>query len=136
MTYPLIRDLAADGIPVAVTCRVLNIVRQPYWRWLECPVPESELLEVYRANPLFDAHHEDPEFGYRLLADEAAHEHGKTMADRPAWRISREADRDKEPLNDLLQSVTATSCSTWLRGRGGRRPRSARSGGPTIPSVT
>ncbi|RDI23298.1 hypothetical protein DEU38_112162, partial [Rhodococcus sp. AG1013] len=31
---PLVRELAADGIPVAVTCRVLGIARQPYYRWL------------------------------------------------------------------------------------------------------
>lgn len=30
MMYPLVRELAADGIPVAVTCRVLKIARQPY----------------------------------------------------------------------------------------------------------
>jgi hypothetical protein len=28
--YPLVRELADDGIPVTVTCRVLNIARQPY----------------------------------------------------------------------------------------------------------
>ena len=33
--YPLVRELAADGIPVAVTCRVLKIARQPYYRWLD-----------------------------------------------------------------------------------------------------
>jgi hypothetical protein len=27
--------------------------------------------EAYRANALFDAHADDPEFGYRYLADEA-----------------------------------------------------------------
>ena len=27
--YPLVRELAVDGIPVAVTCRVLKIARQP-----------------------------------------------------------------------------------------------------------
>ena len=27
--YPLVRELAADGIPVTVTCRVLKIARQP-----------------------------------------------------------------------------------------------------------
>ncbi len=88
--YPLVRELADDGIPVAVTCRVLKIARQPYYRWLECPVTESELVEAYRANALFDAHREDPEFGYRLLADEAAFEHGQQMADRTAWRICRD----------------------------------------------
>ena len=35
--YPLVRELAADGIPVAVTCRVLKIARQPYYRWLAEP---------------------------------------------------------------------------------------------------
>ncbi|WP_417288976.1 hypothetical protein [Corynebacterium variabile] len=28
-------------------------------------------MEAYRANALFDAHRDDPEFGHRLLADEA-----------------------------------------------------------------
>ena len=29
--YPLVRELAGDGIPVTVTCRVLKIARQPYY---------------------------------------------------------------------------------------------------------
>jgi hypothetical protein len=32
MIYPLVRELAVDGIPVTVTCRVLHIARQPYYR--------------------------------------------------------------------------------------------------------
>ena len=36
------RELAADGIPVAVSCRVLKLSRQPYYRWLAAPVPEAE----------------------------------------------------------------------------------------------
>ena len=28
-------ELAADGIAVTVTCRVLGIARQPYYRWLK-----------------------------------------------------------------------------------------------------
>ena len=32
--YPLVSELAADGIPVAVACRVLKLARQPYYRWL------------------------------------------------------------------------------------------------------
>ncbi len=41
---------------------------------------------AYRANALFDAHRDDPEFGYRFLVDEAR-EAGEPMADRTAWRI-------------------------------------------------
>ena len=32
MIYPLVRELAVDGVAVTVTCRVLKIARQPYYR--------------------------------------------------------------------------------------------------------
>jgi putative transposase len=65
MMYPIVRELAADGIPVAVTCRVLKIARQPYYRWLAAPVTDAELAEAYLANALLETHRDDPEFGYR-----------------------------------------------------------------------
>lgn len=80
------KELAADGIPVTVTCRVLKLARQPYYRWLNAPIPESEVVAAYRANALFDAHTDDPEFGHRLLADEAR-QAGEPMSDRTAWRL-------------------------------------------------
>ena len=86
MMYPLVRELAGDGVPVTVACRVLKIARQPYYRWLAEPVTDAEWVEAHRANALFDAHKDDPEFGYRFLADEARDE-GQDMADRTAWRI-------------------------------------------------
>ncbi len=86
MMYRLVRELAADGIPVTVTCRVLKIARQPYYRWCEQPVTDSEWTAAHRADALFDAHREDLEFGYRFLADEARNA-GQVMADRTAWRI-------------------------------------------------
>lgn len=90
MMYPLVRELAAKDapvrVPVAVTCRVLKLARQPYYRWLASPVTEAEYEEAYRANALFDAHRDDPEFGYRLLVDEAA-DAGQVMAARTGWAI-------------------------------------------------
>jgi len=81
-----VKELAADGIPVAVTCRVLKLARQPYYRWLANPVTDAEYLEAHRANALFDAHRDDPEFGYRYLVEEAR-DGGTPMAERTAWRI-------------------------------------------------
>jgi putative transposase len=81
-----VNELAADGIPVAVTCRVLKLARQPYYRWLREPVTPAEIAAAYRADALFDAHRDDPQFGYRLLADEARVA-GEPMVDRTAWRI-------------------------------------------------
>ncbi|MGW7427161.1 DDE-type integrase/transposase/recombinase [Streptomyces sp. NPDC054813] len=82
------KEPAGDGVPVTVTCRVVNLARQPYYRWLDKPVADAGLAEAYRANVLFDAHRDDPEFGYRFLADEARGT-GSAMADRTAWRICR-----------------------------------------------
>jgi putative transposase len=81
-----VNELAADGIPVAVTCRVLKLARQPYYRWRTNPVTDAERSEAYRANALFDAHKDDPEFGYRYLVEEAR-QAGEPMAERTAWRI-------------------------------------------------
>jgi putative transposase len=89
MMYPVVRELAADGVPVVVTCRVLGLARQPYYRWLVRPVGDRELLSAYRADALLDAHREDPEIGYRFLVEEAR-EAGEAMAERTAWRICSE----------------------------------------------
>ena len=69
-----------------MTCRVLKLARQPYYRWLADPVTTAEYAEAHRANALFDAHKDDPEFGYRYLVEEAR-EAGQPMAERTAWRI-------------------------------------------------
>ena len=86
MMYPLVRELAEDGVPVTVTCRVLKISRQPYYRWLVCPITDVELDEAYLANAIFDAHRDDPEFGYRFLTDEVR-DGGFEVCERTVWRI-------------------------------------------------
>ena len=80
-------ELAEDGIPVTVTCRVFKLARQPYYRWLANPITDTELVEAYRANILFDAHLADLGFGHRLLAD-VAREAGQDISDRTAWKIA------------------------------------------------
>ncbi len=80
------RELAAHGFPVAVTCRVLKLTRQPYYRWLAAPLTTREVERAYLADAVFEAHRADPEFGYRLLADEVR-EVGRAGCDRTVWRI-------------------------------------------------
>ncbi|MEU4819926.1 IS3 family transposase [Micromonospora aurantiaca] len=70
MTYPLVGDLAADGIPVAVTCRVLGFSKQAYYAWKNNPVTRRDLDDAYLINAALDIHHDDPAFGYRFIADE------------------------------------------------------------------
>ncbi len=104
-------ELADDGVPVAVTMRVLKLSRQPYYRWLEHPLTTSELTEAHRANALFDAHRDDPEFGYRFLADEAR-DAGQAMSERTAWKICSE--------------------NRWWSAFGKKKARSGKKAGPPI----
>jgi len=70
MIYPLVRELAAEHIPVAVTCRVLGFSKQAYYKWLAHPVSQRDWDDAHLINAAIDIHHDDPEFGYRFIADE------------------------------------------------------------------
>lgn len=80
------RDLTACGIPAEVSLRTLGLARSPYYRWLANPITASELAEAYLANAIFDAHRDDPEFGYRFLFDEVTAA-GHQVSERTVWRI-------------------------------------------------
>jgi transposase InsO family protein len=70
MMYPLVRELAADSIPVAVTCRVLGFSKQAYFKWLASPVSQRDWDDAHLINAVLEIHHDDPAFGYRFIADE------------------------------------------------------------------
>jgi putative transposase len=70
MRYPLVRDLAADGVPVAVTCRVLGFSKQAFYQWCRDPVPQRDWDEAHLINAALDIHRDDPAFGYRFIADQ------------------------------------------------------------------
>jgi putative transposase len=70
MRYPLVLDLAADGIPVAVTCRVLGFSKQAFHAWRHNPVRQRDWDEAHLINAALDIHADDPAFGYRFIADE------------------------------------------------------------------
>ena len=70
MRYPLVLDLAADGVPVAVTCRVLGFSKQAFYAWRAHPVPQRDWDEAHLINAAVDIHADDPAFGYRFIADE------------------------------------------------------------------
>jgi putative transposase len=72
MTYPLVLDLAADGVPVAVTCRVLGFSRQAFYAWLKNPISQRDWDEAHLINAAAGIHADDPAFGYRFIADELA----------------------------------------------------------------
>lgn len=115
MIYPLVRELAATGaevrVPVAVTCRVLKIAKQPFYRWLADPVTTRDWADAQLVNAAVDAHDEAPTFGYRLIADELE-DLGFDASERRVWRLCSE--------NKIIST-------TIKRRRGGK---SARQGPP------
>jgi hypothetical protein len=72
MMFPLVLDLAADSIPVAVTCRVLGFSKQAFYQWKANPVSQRDWDDAHLINAAMDIHHDDPEFGYRFITDELA----------------------------------------------------------------
>jgi putative transposase len=70
MKFPLVLDLAADGVPVAVTCRVLGFSKQAFYKWKANPVPDRDWSDAHLINAALDVHRDDPAFGYRFIADE------------------------------------------------------------------
>ena len=50
MMYPLVCDLAGDGIPVTMTCRVLGFSKQAFYRWKTDPVTDREWDDAHLIN--------------------------------------------------------------------------------------
>jgi putative transposase len=70
MMYPLVLDLAADGVPVTVTCRVLGFSTQAFYKWRKSPVTQRDWDDAHLINVAHEIHADDPAFGYRFISDE------------------------------------------------------------------
>lgn len=86
MMYPLVRDLADDGIPVTVTCRVLGFSAQAFYKWRRDPVTQSDWENAHLINAAYDIHADDPAFGYRFIADELP-SHGIVASENRVARL-------------------------------------------------
>jgi putative transposase len=85
MMYPLVQELAVEGIPVTVTCGVLGFSTQAFYKWAADPICARDLVDAHLTNAIVDIHDDDPEFGYRFIADElerGGHEVGEGRVHR------------------------------------------------------
>jgi putative transposase len=92
MSYPLVRELAAEGIPVRLTCGVLGFSPQAFYTWQARPCSDRDYDDARLANALVDLHGDDPEFGYRFLTDELVAA-GHAVGERRVWRLCRDQQR-------------------------------------------
>ena len=111
MIYPLVRDLADDGIAVKVACRVLGFSTQGFYKWVAAPVSARDWDDAHLLNAIIDIHSDDPEFGYRFITDEL-HAAGYACSENRVQRLC------------ALQKVT----SSTLR----RRRASGKTPGPPV----
>jgi putative transposase len=105
MTFPLVRDLAAEGIPVRLTCGMLGFSAQAFYKWRARPVSDRDWADAHVTNSVVDVHADDPEFGYRFIADELERA-GQATNERRVWRLCR------------AQRVWSTTTKKGRRGSG------------------
>ena len=89
MKFPLVRDLAAEGFPVRLTCGVLGFSAQAFYKWQTEPVSKRDYDDAHLVNAIRDVHGDDPEFGYRFISDELGRA-GHTVGERRVWRLCSE----------------------------------------------
>lgn len=89
MRYPLVRELAAEGFPVRLTCGVLGFSTQAFYKWQAKPICQRDLDDAHLTNAIVDIHGDDPEFGYRFIADELE-DAGHTVGEGRVHRLCRE----------------------------------------------
>jgi hypothetical protein len=104
---------------VRLTCGVLGHSRQAYYAWLAAPVSDREVEDAYLTNALIDAHADDPEFGYRLLADELERL-GEVVGERRVWRLCSQ----QKLWSTTVRKADAAAAAS--RSGGARRPSEAR----------
>ena len=129
MMYPLVQELAVDGIPVTLTCRVLGFSKQAFYKWQADPVTDREWADAHLINAAMDIHTDDPAFGYRFIADQLA-ERGITASENRVQRLCQQEQiwsvfakkrglsrRAGPPVHDDLvdRDFTADAANlTWL----------------------
>ena len=84
------RDLAASGVPVARSLRVLGFSRAGFYQWQTVPVSDRDWVDAHVTNAAVGIHAEDPEFGYRFVADELAVA-GWEVSEKRVWRLCSQA---------------------------------------------
>ena len=89
MKFPLVRDLAAEGFPVRLTCGVLGFSPQAFYKWQRQPCSARDLEDAHLVNVIRGVHEDDPEFGYRFIADELERA-GHKVGERRVWRLCSE----------------------------------------------
>src|SRR6266545_1467799 len=155
MIYPVVRELAVDQIPVAVTCRVLRLAPSGYYDWMGRPLTGRDLEDAYLLNEIVDIYrasrgtygaprvHAKLKLGKgigcgRKRVERLMRAAGLRGVTRRRLRGLTKRDRDALPSDDLVNRCFTAgaprSSSTRCRWRSGAAP--ARSRAPSTTAIT
>jgi transposase InsO family protein len=87
MIYPLVRELAAEKIPVAVTCRVVGFTKQAYYKYMAEPVSDRDWSDAHLVEAAREIHEDDPGLGYRFIADVLQDDYGIKASENRVHRL-------------------------------------------------
>jgi hypothetical protein len=78
MMYPLVLDLADDGVRVAVTCRVLGFSTQAFDKRRKAPISQRDWDDAHLINAARDIHVDDAASATGSSTDKTHHLSGGT----------------------------------------------------------
>ena len=124
MMFPLVADLAAEGVPVKLTCGLLGFSPQAFYKWKKRPVTDRDWSDAHTINAIVDVHADDPEFGYRFIADQLE-QLGERSCERRVWRLAN-SRRSGQPRPGKAVAAAGRRpgrpcTTTWSSGCSARR---------------
>jgi transposase InsO family protein len=72
-----------------LTCEVLGFSAPAFYKWQTRPCSDRDWADAHTVNAIVDVHTDDPEFGYRFIADELERA-GQATNERRVWRLCRD----------------------------------------------
>lgn len=77
------------GYPISALCKLRNISRAAYYKWLHREVPSNEAENERIAETIEKIHVQSPDKGYRRIRDDLERYHDIKMNDKRVLRICR-----------------------------------------------
>ncbi len=90
MIFPVVCELAADGVPVAVTCRVLDVSTSGYYEWRKRPASDRAWEQAHLMESIRQVHQASyGTYGHRRVHAELVLGHGVEVSHGRVERLMR-----------------------------------------------
>ena len=95
-----IRD--SHNYSVAALCKLGNVSRAAYYKWLHREIPKSEQKNRLIADEIEKIHTDSPDKGYRRIRDDLERYHGIDVNDKRVQMCIRDSIRSFHILSGFL----------------------------------